>query len=76
LVQSIPLSFIAFASTGIFLFFLGMEAWKTLLGLVLGGIIAAPLGAFFVRFIKPRPLMFIVGVVIIVTSTYTILRSL
>ncbi|HLF63303.1 MAG TPA: sulfite exporter TauE/SafE family protein [Saprospiraceae bacterium] len=68
--------FIAFASTGIFLFFLGMEAWKTLLGLIIGGVIAAPLGAFFVRFIKPRPLMFVVGVMIIVTSLYTILKAI
>ncbi len=67
--------FIAFASTGVFLFFLGMEAWKTLLGLIIGGIIAAPLGAYFVRFIKPRPLMFVVGVVVIVTSSYTIWKS-
>ena len=68
--------FIAFASTGVFLFFIGMEAWKTVLGLIIGGIIAAPLGAYFVRFIKPRPLMFIVGIVIIITSTYTIYKSL
>lgn len=68
--------FVTFASTGVFLFFLGLEGWKTILGLVLGGVVAAPLGAYLVRFIKPKNLMFLVGVVIIVTSLYSIYKSL
>jgi uncharacterized membrane protein YfcA len=68
--------FIAFFGTGVFLFFLGMEGWKTLLGLIVGGIIAAPVSAYFVRFIKPRFLMRIVGVAIVVTSVYTIWKSI
>ena len=68
--------FVAFASTGVFLFFLGMDAWKILLGLIIGGIIAAPLGALFVRYVKPRVLMLIVGVVIIIVSTYTIWKAI
>lgn len=67
--------FVTFASTAVFLFFVGMEGWKTILGLILGGVLAAPLGAYFVRFIKPRTLMFLVGVIIIVTSVYTIISS-
>ncbi len=67
--------FVAFFSTGVFLFFLGMEGWKTILGLIVGGVFAAPIGAYLVRFIKPKVLMFIVGVVIIVTSCYTIIMS-
>lgn len=67
--------FIAFASTGVFLFFLGMEGWKTLLGLIIGGVIAAPLGAFLVKFMRPRVLMFLVGIVIITTSLVTIVRA-
>ena len=64
--------FVAFFSTGVFLFFLGMEGWKTILGLIIGGVLAAPIGAYVVKYIKPRVLMFIVGVVIIVTSFLTI----
>jgi uncharacterized membrane protein YfcA len=67
--------FVAFFSTGVFLFFVGMEGWKTILGLILGGVLAAPIGAYLVRFIKPRILMFLVGIVIIVTSIYNILSS-
>ena len=52
--------FVTFFSTGVFLFFLGLEGWKTILGLIVGGVIAAPLGAYLVRFIKPKSLMFMV----------------
>lgn len=64
--------FVTFASTGVFLFFLGLEGWKTILGLIVGGVVAAPLGAYLVRFIWPRVLMFLVGAVIVLTSLYTI----
>ena len=67
--------FVAFFSTGVFLFFLGMEGWKTILGLILGGVIAAPFGAYLVKYIKSRTLMFLVGLGIIITSCYTIYLS-
>jgi uncharacterized membrane protein YfcA len=67
--------FVAFFSTGVFLFFVGMQGWKTILGLILGGILAAPIGAYLVRFIKPRVLMFLVGLIIIITSIYNIISS-
>ncbi len=66
--------FVTFFSTGVFLFFLGLEGWKTILGLIIGGVVAAPIGAYLVRFIKPRQLMFLVGVVIILTSCYSIYK--
>lgn len=68
--------FVAFFSTGVFLFFLGLQGWKTILGLVIGGVLAAPLGAYVLRFIKPRILMFIVGFVIILTSGFGIISAL
>ncbi len=68
--------FVTFASTGVFLFFMGLEGWKTILGLIVGGVVAAPLGAYLVRFIRPKTLMFLVGVVIILTSLLSIYKSL
>lgn len=66
--------FVTFASTGVFLFFLGLEGWKTILGLVIGGVVAAPIGAYLIRFVKPKTLMFLVGIVIILTSCYSIYK--
>jgi len=68
--------FVAFFSTGVFLFFLGLEGWKIILGLIFGGVLAAPFGPYLIKFIRPRALMFIVGTFIIISSFYTIYLSL
>lgn len=68
--------FVTFFSTGVFLFFVGIDSWKIILGLVIGGVIAAPLGALMATKVKPRVLMFLVGLVIIITSSYTIYKSI
>jgi uncharacterized membrane protein YfcA len=67
--------FVAFFSTGVFLFFLGLEGWKTILGLILGGVLAAPIGAILIKYIKPKTLMFVVGIVVIVSSLFTIISA-
>lgn len=66
--------FVTFFSTGVFLFFVGVQSYITVLGLILGGILAAPIGAYLTKWIKPRTLMFMVGCVIIITSIYTIVK--
>lgn len=68
--------FVTFSSTGVFLFFIGIENWKIILGLIAGGVIAAPIGAVLVTKIKPRVVMFLVGLVIIITSLIVILKSI
>lgn len=67
--------FITFASTGIFLYFLGIQSVQPVLGLILGGIVAAPLGAYLVKMIPPKALMRAVGVLIVLTSSYNIYKS-
>ena len=64
--------FVAFFSTGVFLFFVGVESWPIVLGLIIGGVIAAPLGAIFASRVNKRVLMIMVGIVVILTSAYTI----
>ena len=68
--------FVAIFSTGVFLFFLGLEGWKIILGLICGGVIAAPVGPYLIKFIRPRAMMFIVGLFVIITSFYTIYLSI
>ena len=68
--------FVTFFSTGVFIFFIGVDAWKTVLALIIGGVIAAPIGAYLIRFLSPKTIMRLVGVLIITTSTYTIYKSL
>lgn len=68
--------FVTFFSTGVFLFLVGIDSWKIILGLVIGGVIAAPIGAIMVNKVKPRVLMILVGLVIIITSCLTIYKSI
>lgn len=65
--------FVAYVSTAVFLFFIGIESWKIVLGLAIGGILAAPIGVCVIRFIKPKILMFIVSITIIIMQGYNIL---
>ncbi len=67
--------FVTFFSTGVFIFFLGIEAWKPVLALIIGGVIAAPIGAYILKFLSPKTIMRLVGILIITISTYTIYKS-
>lgn len=67
--------FITFFSTGVFLFFINISAWQVILGLIAGGVIAAPFGAFLVKLNKPRTIMLAVGILIVITSAYNLLKS-
>jgi len=56
---------------------LGWAAFTTAtLGLLIGGVMAAPLGAWLVKRISARPLMVSVGLLLTVTSLYGIYRVL
>lgn len=68
--------FIAFISTGIFLFFVGAKSFKIVLGLGIGGMAGAPIGAYVIRYIKPKILMLLVGITIILTQIYNITNSI
>ncbi len=66
--------FVAFFSTGVFMIFIDLEAWQPIVGLVLGGIFAAPLGAWLVRFIAAKKLMISVGLIVVLISILNIIR--
>jgi uncharacterized protein len=67
---------ITLASGITFLIFHGINSWQVVLGLVVGGVIAAPFGALVVGKIQRKPLMVTVGILVIILSTRTIILSL
>ncbi|HEX8378399.1 MAG TPA: TSUP family transporter [Pedobacter sp.] len=67
--------FVAFSSSVTFSIFLGMANYfQIILGLVLGGMIAAPIAASFASKLPVKTIMLIVGIVIIIVSLYTLSR--
>lgn len=67
--------FVTLASTGTFVVFLGLTHWQIILGLAIGGIPAAPLGAWAAKHVPVRPFMILVGLLVIVTSVRNLLVS-
>jgi uncharacterized protein len=68
--------FVTTAAATTFFVELGASPWQELLALVIGGLIAAPLGGWAVKQIPPRALMVAVGCLIIGLSAWQIVRAL
>ena len=66
---------IAFASGITFILFDGISGWPVIVGLVIGGVIAAPLGAYLVNKIPRKPITILVGLLLIFLSLRTLLKS-
>jgi len=67
---------VAFASGVTFMIFGGIQGWQVIIGLILGGVIAAPLAAFLVNKISRKPMMIVVGILIIILSLKTLSKFL
>jgi len=64
--------FVTLAEAITFLFTLGTLDWPVVAGLLLGGGLAAPLGAFLTKKINPRTMLAVVGVVVIFLQARTL----
>lgn len=68
--------FVTLTASVVFFLTLGLTNWKIIVGLAIGGIVAAPIGAFAVKRVPLKPLMFFVGLLIIFLSARTLIRAL
>jgi uncharacterized protein len=67
---------VSFASGITFMLFGGIHGWQVIIGLILGGVIAAPFAAFLVNKIQRKPMMIVVGILIIILSLRTLSKLL
>lgn len=67
---------VAFASGVTFLLFEGINSWQVVLGLMLGGMVAAPFGAYLVNKVNRKPLMVIVGLLVIFLGLRVVLKAI
>lgn len=58
-----------------FLGTIGLELWPIIAGLILGGALAAPMAAYIAKTLPDRPLMALVGVVIILLSVRGLIQA-
>lgn len=67
--------FVALTASGIFTVIVGIDSWQIIAGLILGGIIAAPVGALITQKINVKASMIFVGILIILLSARTVVMS-
>ncbi|MEY4500612.1 MAG: hypothetical protein RIS52_502 [Pseudomonadota bacterium] len=69
--------FLTTSASIVFISQLGLEAFTVAtFGLLIGGIAAAPLGAFLAKRIAPQRLLLMVGIVLTLTSTFSLYKAL
>ena len=69
--------FLTFTISLTFLLTLGLEAFTVAtIGVLIGGVAAAPLGAILVKRVRPRLLLGLVGTVLTLTSAYSLYRAI
>lgn len=68
--------FVALAGAGMFTFLMGLGSLPIIIGLILGGVFAAPFAALLVKRIPAKTLMIVVGLLVIGLSLRTIIKAL
>lgn len=64
--------FVTLASSLTFIMMIGLTHWQIIVGLILGGCIAAPFGALLTKRLNAKTIMIMVGIIVIITSLRTI----
>lgn len=68
--------FVTLAASVTFILTLGLTNWPIIAGLAVGGVLAAPIGAWACKHIPPKPFMILVGLLVVALSVRTILEAL
>jgi uncharacterized membrane protein YfcA len=67
--------FVAVAATMVFLTHPHLYEWHAIAGLIAGGVLMAPVAALASKHVPARQLMFLVGAIVMIVSTVTIVRA-
>jgi len=68
--------FVTLAASITFFLTIGLTHWNIILALAIGGVIAAPLGAWAAKHIPHKPFMVLVGLLIVVINSLRIFKIL
>lgn len=68
--------FVTLTISATFFVTIGLSLWPIILGLIIGGVIAAPFAAFAAKHVPAKLLMLAVGCVVVLLSVHTLYRAL
>ena len=60
----------------VFMLFIDIQAWQAIAGLIVGGVVAAPLGAFLVKLFQPKTIMISVGILVVILNIWNLVKVL
>ena len=66
--------FVTYFATIVFIFVLGVQHLDIVLGLVIGGVLAAPIGAYVASKVNPKTLLILVGTLVVLTSIWSLIN--
>lgn len=67
--------FVTLTASIMFLLTIGVSHWSIIVALAIGGVLAAPIGAWLVGHVRPRPMLCVVGLLVMGQSARTLLKS-
>jgi len=67
--------FVTISESIVFVLTIGLVHWQIIIGLMIGGVLAAPLAAYLCTRIPRRAMMVSVGILIVVVSVRTLVTS-
>jgi uncharacterized membrane protein YfcA len=65
--------FVTLSASITFILTIGLSNWQIILGLALGGVVAAPIGAWACKHVPQKPFMVFVGLLVIALSLRNLL---
>jgi len=68
--------FVTVSAVATFSITIGLGHWPIIVGLIIGGVLAAPLAAYVCKRLPPRAFLILVAILIVALSTYTLYRAL
>lgn len=68
--------FVSLASSFTFFTLIGITQWQVILGLILGGVCAAPIAAYLTQKLNTKVMMMVVGIVVVIVSLRIIILSI
>ena len=60
--------FVTTTITGAFVLTIGLTLWPVIAGLIIGGVLAAPLAAYVTKQLPTRPLLILIGLIVVLLS--------
>jgi uncharacterized protein len=68
--------FVTSVICGAFVLTIGLTLWPVIAGLIIGGVLAAPLAAYVTKQLPNRPMMILIGLIVVLLSLHGLAKAI